>query len=185
MNHDPEDETTGETGQAAEAQPWDFDPIRDPKAKTLARDYQIDRPIPSEISSHLAWKIIGAKPSRMHAWHRLLDELSQSTKWSIDTIVWSILHTACWVVDLPASEKRHHRAPFGLFDHALEVALGALLTHQREFEWWLRKTDRSASTYTARLVAYLVALHHLPQPFHPPLNAPLPRLPSAPHHHPL
>lgn len=30
------------------------------------------------------------------------------------------------VLDLPASERHHHRWPFGLVDHSLEVALGAL-----------------------------------------------------------
>jgi hypothetical protein len=173
VKHDPVETTTRKTGQAAEYPSLSYDEREQRTAQALARIYQPGRAVPSGTSSYLAWKIIEAKPSRMHAWHRLKDELSQVTPWTIDTVISSILDaTACWVVDLPASEKYHHRAPFGLFDHGLEVCLGALLTHKRDFEWWRKRSDHSSFSFTTRLVTYLGVLHDIGKVFDVEVKAP-------------
>src|SRR5262245_59422053 len=113
------------------------------------------------------------KPSRRQAYDRLLDELAQVCPWTIDTVIMSLIGAfACWVVDLPASERFHHHGRFGLLDHGVEVSLGAILTHKRDFEWWRKDTGYSSFGFTLRLVAYLGLLHDFGKVFDVEVKAP-------------
>jgi hypothetical protein len=67
----------------------------------------------------------------------------------------------CW--DLPASEAHHHRRPFGLLVHSLEVATQALETFTQSSLWWAKAPDPAARHRTAdrwRLGTALAGLLH-------------------------
>jgi hypothetical protein len=61
---------------------------------------------------------------------------------AVPQILLPILHrlvALCW--DLPASEAHHHRRPFGLLTHSLEVAQQALTAFTQSSLWWAKAPD--------------------------------------------
>ncbi len=80
------------------------------------------------LPSALGEEILRATPERRTLMAAVRDRLEHLPKAQKSDLVDRVLaRFALFVFDLPASESNHHAGPFGLLDHALEVASGAVL----------------------------------------------------------
>lgn len=76
----------------------------------------------------LGEEILRATPERRARVSAIRDRMEHLPKAEKSDLVDRVLgRLALFAFDLPASESHHHAAPFGLLDHALEVAQGTLL----------------------------------------------------------
>ena len=77
----------------------------------------------------LTCKVLNSSQSRQDAVDELITTLgdlvgARTHKITVQNTIYLLLERlTAWVVDLPASERSHHRVPFGLIDHSLDTAV--------------------------------------------------------------
>jgi hypothetical protein len=90
---------------------------------------------------------------------RALSRLTGRSEWRLVYELTGLL--AFWVADLPASERHHHRQPFGLLEHSTEVA--ATVARNIDRRW---NSDQAGPNLTREersmwaRVSYVTALLH-------------------------
>ena len=88
----------------------------------------------TELAYQLGIAFAMLSPSRI----ALIGEAWRALYWLTERCEWVLIHElvgslAFWVVDLPASQRHHHRHPYGLLDHSLEVGVETVLDLYRRW----------------------------------------------------
>lgn len=105
-----------------------------------SRESVLSAPPTSTFGSEL----LALEPRRSGALAAASESLSRLTGRSEQGFVTELSGTmTLWMLDLPASERNHHRDPFGLLEHSLEV--GALTAQDLDERWRVKGGARELS----------------------------------------
>lgn len=92
-----------------------------------APDSAIEKIGEAELPRRLGLELLHSTPRCWSFASRMRDRLEYLTREDVPELIDRVLaRFALYVLDLPASEKDHHSAPYALLEHSLEVAYGTL-----------------------------------------------------------